>query len=216
MSEETPNFTAEDRERAIRHILRQQKSKEKRKEYHQLYDLKHKKENVERHRLNYLEHQRENIKRAREHHLTHKEEDAKSTHQYQVDHKKWRANHDRQYRLENKEAVDERCRRYHEKHPEVTLQADERRRALELGADGFFTYEEFKDKCVACDSRCVYCGQELPLVPDHATPLSRGGSNDLSNIVPSCSHCNFRKGTLTYNEFVEKLKKEENILKENV
>ncbi len=48
--------------------------------------------------------------------------------------------------------------------------------------------------------RCQYCGRtqaELrpreSLTRDHLVPLSRGGSNDWSNVVTACSPCNTRK-----------------------
>lgn len=51
---------------------------------------------------------------------------------------------------------------------------------------------------------CCYC--RLSLTPDrvsfdHATPLVRGGSKTLENIVVSCADCNFLKGTRTALEF---------------
>ena len=48
--------------------------------------------------------------------------------------------------------------------------------------------------------RCQYCGrasQELKhreaLTRDHLTPLSRGGTNEWTNVVTACSTCNLRK-----------------------
>ncbi len=50
--------------------------------------------------------------------------------------------------------------------------------------------------------RCQYCGRmQLELRPresltrDHVVPLSRGGTNDWTNVVTSCSPCNTRKGS---------------------
>ena len=49
--------------------------------------------------------------------------------------------------------------------------------------------------------RCQYCGRagvELrtreSLTRDHLTPLSRGGTNEWTNVVTACSPCNARKG----------------------
>jgi 5-methylcytosine-specific restriction endonuclease McrA len=49
--------------------------------------------------------------------------------------------------------------------------------------------------------RCQYCGRmqhELKpreaLTRDHLVPLSRGGTNDWTNVVTACSPCNTRKG----------------------
>ena len=49
--------------------------------------------------------------------------------------------------------------------------------------------------------RCQYCGRpaaELKpreaLTRDHVIPMSRGGTNDWTNVVTACSPCNTRKG----------------------
>ncbi|HEX5973211.1 MAG TPA: HNH endonuclease [Gemmatimonadaceae bacterium] len=49
--------------------------------------------------------------------------------------------------------------------------------------------------------RCQYCGRaavELrpreALTRDHVIPISRGGTNDWTNVVTACSPCNTRKG----------------------
>ncbi len=49
--------------------------------------------------------------------------------------------------------------------------------------------------------RCQYCGRHVlelkpreALTRDHLLPLSRGGSNEWSNVVTACSPCNTRKG----------------------
>jgi 5-methylcytosine-specific restriction endonuclease McrA len=49
--------------------------------------------------------------------------------------------------------------------------------------------------------RCQYCGRTAAdlrpresLTRDHLVPLSRGGTNDWTNVVTACSPCNTRKG----------------------
>lgn len=77
--------------------------------------------------------------------------------------------------------------------------------------------EEFYDRF---RGRCYYCGK--PLLPDlgghedgrdwlvlperhmiieHMWPKSRGGSDDVANLVPSCAPCNTLKGSLMSEEF---------------
>jgi len=60
------------------------------------------------------------------------------------------------------------------------------------------------------ESRCEYCGQvfcqESRLTAfsvDHATPRTRGGSNDLSNLKAACMSCNMSKGSKTVEEYRE-------------
>jgi hypothetical protein len=63
--------------------------------------------------------------------------------------------------------------------------------------------------------RCVYCGFQderngsdagLALHVDHALPLSRGGTDEPSNLVTSCVNCNLRKGDKTAEEFMGRSK----------
>jgi 5-methylcytosine-specific restriction endonuclease McrA len=49
--------------------------------------------------------------------------------------------------------------------------------------------------------RCQFCGRAAGglrhrecLTRDHLTPLSRGGTNEWTNVVTACSSCNTRKG----------------------
>jgi 5-methylcytosine-specific restriction endonuclease McrA len=49
--------------------------------------------------------------------------------------------------------------------------------------------------------RCQYCGRTAAdlkpresLTRDHLIPLSRGGTNDWTNVITACSPCNTRKG----------------------
>lgn len=48
-----------------------------------------------------------------------------------------------------------------------------------------------------CGFNCSYCGwpaEATPLVIDHIRPLSKGGSNDESNLTAACWRCNLGKG----------------------
>lgn len=51
--------------------------------------------------------------------------------------------------------------------------------------------------------RCFYCGvDEFDRIHiDHATPISRGGSDALSNLLPACVDCNFEKRARTVEEY---------------
>ena len=86
-------------------------------------------------------------------------------------------------------------------HPDVRRVAHQRRRARELNAPGHFTTKEWLDLVAAYDGRCAYCGEVGPLHAEHRTPLFRGGSNDIANILPACPSCNLKKSTSTEREF---------------
>lgn len=52
--------------------------------------------------------------------------------------------------------------------------------------------------------KCFYCGITLSkenATVDHKTPLSRGGSWHVNNLVSCCKTCNFSKGSLDLIEF---------------
>lgn len=49
---------------------------------------------------------------------------------------------------------------------------------------------------------CCYCGSTDDLTIDHVTPLARGGSNDLANLVVACRICNSSKGARLLEEWL--------------
>ena len=56
--------------------------------------------------------------------------------------------------------------------------------------------------------RCRYCNGFFALnqiAVDHAHPLSRGGGVELDNLEFPCRACNFRKGSLTPEEYLDLL-----------
>ena len=56
---------------------------------------------------------------------------------------------------------------------------------------------------------CFYCGILAPDGhADHVIPLSRGGADDLENLVWTCPKCNLEKGDMTLQEWREKQEKE--------
>lgn len=85
--------------------------------------------------------------------------------------------------------------------PQVRRTAWERRRARLLNANGTYTTREWLELVARYRGRCAYCGSRRPLHADHRAPLSRGGGNSISNILPACQPCNQRKGTGTEREF---------------
>jgi 5-methylcytosine-specific restriction endonuclease McrA len=92
---------------------------------------------------------------------------------------------------------------YRKLHPEECLARSHVWRARLVNASGTHTAKEWREKIELLGGCCVYCGRsDRPLSRDHKTPLSRGGSNAIENIVPACRSCNSRKRTLTAPEFI--------------
>jgi len=94
----------------------------------------------------------------------------------------------KQWRLRNLE----RARNY------VRVSGNRRRAAA---AGEHFTFEEWEALLVEHAGRCAYCGSGERIEADHRTPLCRGGSNLIANILPACRHCNRRKHRRTEEEF---------------
>lgn len=66
----------------------------------------------------------------------------------------------------------------------------QRREALRRGAEGTYTADEWRALCDHYGNKCLACGEPKPLTVDHVIPLSKGGSNDISNLQPLCGSCN--------------------------
>lgn len=101
---------------------------------------------------------------------------------------------------------------YHKEHPEVGRARVQNYRARKLAAEGAFTPAEWLVLVEQYGGRCAYCGARDPLEADHRVPLSRGGTNDISNILPACRSCNAKKHMLTEEEFRRRLADEHNNL----
>jgi len=62
---------------------------------------------------------------------------------------------------------------------------------------GTFSREQWLSRFEFYGRRCAYCEGELSsdtVQIEHVIPLSRGGPNWASNLVPACSFCNLSKG----------------------
>lgn len=80
-----------------------------------------------------------------------------------------------------------------------------RRRASEHGATGTYTWAQVIRLFMAANKLCADCDVRIDGQPDpdHVTPLSRGGRNDIGNIVACCRACNADKSDLTLSEWAD-------------
>jgi 5-methylcytosine-specific restriction endonuclease McrA len=78
-------------------------------------------------------------------------------------------------------------------------------RARQHNAPGTFTLAEVMHIYLAFGKTCAYCRQPIDGLPEpeHVVPLSRGGSNSITNILPSCSPCNSDKRDLFLHEWAQ-------------
>lgn len=107
------------------------------------------------------------------------------------------------YRQANPEKVQARSAAWQAAHPEARATYRSRRRARKAGNGGSHTTEQRRIKFEELGNRCFYCGISGKMTVDHQTPLSRGGTDNIDNLVPACGSCNRRKGTKTQDEFLD-------------
>ena len=93
-------------------------------------------------------------------------------------------------------------RQWRAEHPEQDRANNRRsrlaRRLRKMSASGSHTEREWLELVGRCMHSCMGCGRQLPLndlTQDHITPLSKGGGDEIENILPLCGSCNSRKGT---------------------
>jgi 5-methylcytosine-specific restriction endonuclease McrA len=129
---------------------------------------------------------------------------------YQEEHKEQIAQYKKIWTANNKESVGASKRSYYEReredilarskkwaenNPEKVRQAKtnnlRKRRAARHASRGNFTVQEFEELCESYGNKCLACGDnEAVLEADHVVPLTRGGSDSISNIQPLCGSCN--------------------------
>jgi 5-methylcytosine-specific restriction endonuclease McrA len=83
--------------------------------------------------------------------------------------------------------------------------ARRRRRARENGAvGGSWRWSDFMRIARKFNYCCACCGiKPTQLDPDHVLPLSRGGYDSPTNLLPACVACNSSKGARTLSEWEE-------------
>lgn len=96
-------------------------------------------------------------------------------------------------------------KKYFENNPLKAREYTASRRARVNNNGGSYIADELKLLFDACGGICLCCGKEKPLTADHIVPISKGGSNEISNIQPLCQECNSRKGTKVIDYRVEVL-----------
>ncbi len=70
---------------------------------------------------------------------------------------------------------------------------------------------EFNISKIQQNNLCWYCGKELPptqLTKDHVFPRSKGGKNDMDNIIMVCKSCNSSKGNMDLFQWYAEVRKE--------
>lgn len=85
---------------------------------------------------------------------------------------------------------------YYKLHPEKSVAATNRRRALKYASESTHTEEEWQELKTFYNFMCLRCGAQEPdikLTRDHVIPLTQGGSDSIDNVQPLCARCNSKK-----------------------
>lgn len=69
-----------------------------------------------------------------------------------------------------------------------------KRRAKLKGSGGSHTIKEWEEAKVKYNNKCAICKKKKKLTKDHIIPITKEGTDYISNIQPLCSTCNIKKG----------------------
>lgn len=145
----------------------------------------------------------------RQHRLLHPEQGKRQHAAWVAAHKDERGAYMRNWREEKREHRKAYDAAYRLANPQQRAETQNRRRARQIGNGGSHTKAQWEGLKTAFHHACGYCkATEVRLTKDHDVPLSRGGTDDIKNIVPACLPCNRRKHAKTGAEFVSLLEKE--------
>lgn len=136
--------------------------------------------------------------KSRAHRAAHKAEFAAKDHAYYLTHKEESTAYNRAYYLAHKAEIAGSVRAYNVTHKADIAARKRAYRARKATAPlNDLTHAQWVEIQTAQKHLCYYCGKRCKgqLTQDHITPLSKGGSHTLHNVIGACRSCNSRKRT---------------------
>nr|WP_278101153.1 HNH endonuclease [Microbacterium proteolyticum] len=79
-----------------------------------------------------------------------------------------------------------------------------KRRGTQAGSPGTYSWADIVKLWLKFDKCCAYCRLSVPMTnieAEHVIPLSKGGANNTTNLLPSCKRCNSDKRDLLLHEW---------------
>lgn len=183
-------------------------------DYHQQYEKRRWSENKEEESARYRDWRLSNLdyarKRVRDYYYANKDKE-------RIRHRRWASqsmarkaymrDYLKIYRKERKDYLRELHRRWSVMNPESIKANHQRRRARLRNANGSFTAADIQLMYKQQKAKCWYCQKSIEdgYHIEHRVPLSRGGSNNPSNIVLACPSCNLSKHDKLPHEWGDRL-----------
>jgi len=157
------------------------------------------KENINKRHKKYYENNKESLAEATKRYIKNNIERVKEYHQkYYANNKALMNEKSKEWYRKNIELRTRQISEWHKNNPltpEKSRTYNNRRRCRKINAEGSFTVKEWKDLCNKYGNKCLNCGINGTMTIDHIVPLSKGGTNWISNIQPLCRSCNAKKHT---------------------
>ena len=173
-----------------------------RKAYHDRYYQEHKAEASANGKIWVAANPEKRLAASRKYHEAHRAEGLARGTKYRADHVADELARHAAYRSAHRAELSSYNAAYDATHPEARAHRNAARRARKIGNGGSHTLTQWLDKLTLFANCCAYCGEAKPLERDHKIPLSRGGSDNIENIIPACRSCNASKNAKTAEEYI--------------